>query len=924
MKRVLLVAFLLPCSLSLFGTHNRAGEITYTHIDSINGQPNFAPSYLFTVSTYTEIASSANRDSLELIVRYCVDSSIVDQFWVYISNGPMGVDVGNGIRWNVYTHKPGDMYTFPGPGSYSVGMLDPNRIDGITNIPGSVTIPFYLENKIIIKPPLFFGFNNSPILFAPPIDYASCCQPFTHNPAAYDPDGDSLVFSLIVPLQDLNNEVPGYTYPDDPIHQICPPNDLQINTATGELTWASVQKQGIYNIAILIEEYRDGVFCGDMIRDMQIIVLCNENSPPVLSEIRDTCIVAGELLTLNISATDADIVVGQEVTLSATGGPFFVTPSPATFVSNSPANPVNGTFSWQTVCDHIRPQFYTVVFKAEDDFVGPSGDPQPYVDVKTWVIRVVAPPPTGLTATANGNQIDLAWDSPYQCENTYKFRGFSVWRKAGCDSLLLDTCFAGTPALLGYTNISGNDPIPGFTYTDANVVRGIIYSYRVVAEFADTALAGPPFYYNRVSGLPSNEACIELLKDVPIITHVDVVVTDQNAGVVDIAWTKPFPDELDTIQNPGPYKYELYQGQGFTGASNLIQTFTSNTFAGLTDTSFTDTGLNTQDNPNNYIIRFFATDNQSQFYEIGASENASSVFLTLASGGNLTLNWQEQVPWENFEYIVLKETPTGSNNFVELDTVTEQTYTDFAVTIGQTYCYKILALGSYFNPAIEPDTLRNHSQIACAVAIDTIPPCAPDLTVTNACEGGSVNLKPEDIKNVLTWNNPNNSCASDVAAYNVYFRPTLEGAFSLLATIGSATDTTYVHENLTSLAGCYAVTALDSFGNESMLSNVVCVENCPLYQLPNVFTPNGDGANELFIPFPYQFVDRIDIKIFTRWGNLVFETTDPDINWNGTDQATGKQLKEGVYYYVCDVFEQRLEGVRQIDEPLSGYIHIIR
>lgn len=908
MRRFVLLLMVSALPVAVLATHNRAGEIVYYHVDTINGLPNFAPTYVFIITTYTELAapSPPNRDSLELVIRYCDDTTIIARFFIKLQQ-PF-TDVGNGLRKNLYISDP---YTFPGLGCYTASMLDPNRIEGILNIPGSVQVPFYLEDTLYVKDPQFFGFNSSPVLLAPPIDFSPGCQFFVHNPAAYDPDGDSLAFSLGIPMADVNVPVPGYSFPDDPIHEVCaPPNVFTIDPISGDLTWDVCQQVGIYNVVIKIKEYREGILFGVMIRDMQIVVTPPENAPPILSEINDTCVIAGEHLLLTVSAIDTN--AGQIVMLSAAGGPFFVTPNPATF-DTAYGNPAVQVFNWQTSCEHVRPNFYTVVFKAQDDY-----DP-PFVDVETWIIRVVAPPPTGLTALANGNQIDLAWDFPYACAGASNFRGFSVWRKAGCDSLVLDTCFQGSPASLGYTNISGL--ITAYNYTDLNVVRGIIYSYRVVAEFAQTSPVGTP--YNETTSLPSNEACIELKKDVPIITHVDVLTTDVSNGQIEIRWVKPFADELDTIQNHGPYKYELYNIAGLGTPTNLIQTFTSPTFAGLNQTSFINTGLNTQDSQWNYAIRFFATDNGGQFYEIGASDEASSVFLSIQVGGSLKLNWNEEVPWVNYAYAVLKETPTGSTNFIPIDTVTTQTYTDFNVIIGELYCYKIRTYGSYFNPAILPDTLINHSQITCAIPIDTIPPCAPALTVRSACENPN-GIDPSDLENILSWNNPNNSCADDVAFYNVYFAPTPSSPFSILFTTVSSTDTVFVHDNLTVVAGCYAVTAIDSFGNESLKSNIICLDNCPKYELPNVFTPNGDGSNELFIPFPYAFIDHVDIKIFTKWDNLVFQSTDPDINWDGTDQRTGKALNEGVYYYVCDVFEIRLDGVHQIEKPLSGYIHLIR
>ena len=92
--------------------------------------------------------------------------------------------------------------------------------------------------------------------------------------------------------------------------------------------------------------------------------------------------------------------------------------------------------------------------------------------------------------------------------------------------------------------------------------------------------------------------------------------------------------------------------------------------------------------------------------------------------------------------------------------------------------------------------------------------------------------------------------------------------------------------------------------------------------LPNVFTPNGDSYNDYYIPFPYKFVERVDMKIYNRWGQLIFETEDPDIRWNGKIQSSGNPCTEGVYYYICKVYRHSLEG-EMLHDTLKGYIQLI-
>jgi len=101
----------------------------------------------------------------------------------------------------------------------------------------------------------------------------------------------------------------------------------------------------------------------------------------------------------------------------------------------------------------------------------------------------------------------------------------------------------------------------------------------------------------------------------------------------------------------------------------------------------------------------------------------------------------------------------------------------------------------------------------------------------------------------------------------------------------------------------------------------VCVDNCPVYELPNVFTPGSDGNNDVFKPFPYKFVQSIDIKIYNRWGNLVFESTDPAILWDGKNQKNGTPCSDGTYFYICTVNEIYLEGVQP--KILKGFIHLL-
>tara|TARA_B000000565_G_scaffold244114_1_gene210907 strand:+ start:557 stop:973 length:417 start_codon:yes stop_codon:yes gene_type:complete len=112
---------------------------------------------------------------------------------------------------------------------------------------------------------------------------------------------------------------------------------------------------------------------------------------------------------------------------------------------------------------------------------------------------------------------------------------------------------------------------------------------------------------------------------------------------------------------------------------------------------------------------------------------------------------------------------------------------------------------------------------------------------------------------------------------------------------------------------CYRVRAISYLGYESQ-SNEYCFIAEHTNYFPNAFSPNNDGINDYFeYKFRTSLVDDVDeyknssfvksinLQIYNKWGNLVFETNDLDFKWDGTIQNNGEDCPQGAYILSYDL-----------------------
>jgi gliding motility-associated-like protein len=92
------------------------------------------------------------------------------------------------------------------------------------------------------------------------------------------------------------------------------------------------------------------------------------------------------------------------------------------------------------------------------------------------------------------------------------------------------------------------------------------------------------------------------------------------------------------------------------------------------------------------------------------------------------------------------------------------------------------------------------------------------------------------------------------------------------------------------------------------------------YHMPNAFTPNGDGKNDTFLGIGYTAgMTHFEMTIWSRWGELLYRSEDPEAGWDGSKQHSGEALPVGVYVYQVRYIDPRGEP-----HELKGFATLVR
>lgn len=162
--------------------------------------------------------------------------------------------------------------------------------------------------------------------------------------------------------------------------------------------------------------------------------------------------------------------------------------------------------------------------------------------------------------------------------------------------------------------------------------------------------------------------------------------------------------------------------------------------------------------------------------------------------------------------------------------------------------------------------------------------------------------------NTMVWN-AYEDWEQGVALYNIYRKIGTTGPSELLATIGGSSS--FFEDDVTDLfytegEFCYTIEAIEEINSNgasaASRSNELCLTQPPKIWIPSAFIPGG--YNSIFMPIiTFADISHYQFNIFSRWGDLVFETEDLEQGWDGT--LDGKLVQEGAYAYYMGIRDGR-------------------
>lgn len=355
-KALLLIAFIAFSICASHATHLMGGQITVRQISGLD--------YEIKMTLYRDTSGIQIATTADFVITDLATSTQV------ILNAPHNGAQAfiNGVELYDYI----DTVTFAGPGSYSITRQECCRNGAILNMSNPLSESLHLRTVVTVDAA---AANSTPNFLNPPVTLAQKNSLYVYNPLPFDVDGDSIAWSMEIPLGSGGDTVAGYTLPHG-----ASSNPFTLDNVTGEITWMP-DSNGHWEASFLVEEFRGGVKTGEIRRDMQIIVVDDTTNwfPMVINTTSwpqdanghfSINLQANTPFYMHIEATQGD---NDQMDLQVQGEPMILAANTAQFsvTSNIPGK-IEGDLTWTPTSAQMRtaPYFITVrAFEYHNNYV---------------------------------------------------------------------------------------------------------------------------------------------------------------------------------------------------------------------------------------------------------------------------------------------------------------------------------------------------------------------------------------------------------------------------------------------------------------------------------------------------------------------------------------------------------------------------
>ncbi|MEQ9188119.1 MAG: gliding motility-associated C-terminal domain-containing protein [Cryomorphaceae bacterium] len=437
------------------------------------------------------------------------------------------------------------------------------------------------------------------------------------------------------------------------------------------------------------------------------------------------------------------------------------------------------------------------------------------------------------------------------------------------------------------TDTSFGESVLSYTFTD-NQINGLMQPETLSVAPFDSCFDSTNMWYNQA---PDNIRFVTLF--------IDTISFERCAGELAIKWSHPKAPFALGVRNLGGFGvYRQTNG----GPSQRIATLSA------MDSLFVDQGLEAGNKYTYVVTCIDATTGKEamsnklnfdlkkkkapKFFYISSVKNNHAngnnrvhvLVDTISEAANFGL-FRAMEGDDRFVLIEKENANQGSAFFLE----------DFSGKAGLvSYRYKIAAYDAC-------DDIIAWSQAATSVHVS-----------------GTKNAR--DLINAIDWNAYEgfDSLGNGVLSYELYRSAGMDEA------IGSYTNPATHLDDIGYLPAvngqvCYFVKVPENGENsygiqDTSVSNLLCLSFPAIAFVPNTFSPDGDGVNDVFQPF-VNFIDQSDyhLVIYDRVGRMVFETDNPDMGW------TGEGYHTGTYAFHLSLRNAFGEAIEQ-----TGKVHLIR